>query len=189
MYANSTLHGIFLSMDAHKSCRCLSLGTQIDKWSVCTYWDLGEWPWIYIINHNCCFHWLVLGASRIVNKHYKKRTQRTLFVWPSPPKRVLWKCWFLTTPYQNLRMHNKQTFKKAYIISWALPHRVLSKMMTIIVDDTLVNQDISVHGSQSIWCWRKKFVCIFIYPNPTTFPSFPISGCWLIPSGKNISTQ
>ena len=76
-----------------------------------------------------------VGLGVVQNcRHYPKRT---LFCDPSlPHKRVLWKCWFLTTPCENA-MHHNQHFFKAYSGHWPL-HPAYSgyslKMMTILDD-------------------------------------------------------
>ena len=63
------------------------------------------------------------GSSRIVN--IKSIHWVLFFVIPSLPlKWLLWKCWFLTTPYEKA-MHNNHHFKKAYSVHWPPPQRTM----------------------------------------------------------------
>ena len=46
-----------------------------------------------------------------------------------PPKRLLWKCLFLMTPYENA-MHHNQHFKKGYATHWPPPtHSILCVLL------------------------------------------------------------
>ena len=81
-----------------------------------------------------CYHWNVpdtKGSSIIIN--VIKSVHRALFfVTPSlPPKRVLWKCWFLMTPYENA-MHYDQHFKS---VQWPLTPSPQRALCTLENDD------------------------------------------------------
>ena len=91
------------------------------------------------------------GLGVIQNcQHYQKRTQTTLFCDPLSPKRVLWKCWFLTT-HTKMQCIIINIFKNRTVaIDPPPPLCTLVKMVTILVDP-LVPQSITCNKLYSEW--------------------------------------